>query len=1479
MKKIQRLMMAGATLIALTLGVNGQEIPALVPAPDPDNSNPVACNNSTPGGPTEPPCECPPCPLPAGGVNPFGVFGGNRYRAIRDLEVWGGVGEHALTWERHLHSRALYPLYWFGDGQQARHSYQWEFLDASGGSKQVNYPDGTIYTFTYTNGTYVGVASCPDVLVSNVDGSFTLTRRNGWRYNFKTYNASGAKRLESFTDSQSNVYTLAFTTNTTRVTQITEPAGRWLKVTYTNLPVAVLQRVNLATVSGPPPSNQWTTLTVSSTGAYRYFRYSSSDWSNISEIEFVGTNGVVLTGSPCGTSPAHSNYPTATFDKAFDGDTNTFFQYAYKPHGFTGLDLGAGIAKRISQVRFFPPPEPSNMSGGVFAGMREITNSVTVIQRVDTSDGRSVVYGYTNVMDYVLETEHLLLTRATYSDGTQGQYGYVLQTPGVRPLLAEARDPRGDGRAAHIKYVYTQKQSTFGVVSEEQNGVTGDTIARAEWNGPGNHSKVIYGNGKVELFRGNSIGMLTNRTDGLGRVTKLAYNQNNQGFLIQLTDPLGRVTTFTNDVQGRVLGKTHPDSTTMSWTRDSLGRVLTHTDELSRTTTYTRDSRGRVTRIDYPDSSFETFTYNAFSQVTSHQLRNGGTETATFDARGLKTDMTDAEGNVTTYSYNTNDLVAVEEDARGNTTSYLYNDRGQVTKITHADSSFRTMAYDQFGNRTNTVDELGHATAMTYDEFNRVVTMTDPLGRTTTTSYAEPGGGGCGCSSTGGDHPTEITLPSGKTTSITYDVEWQKTAEAVGAGTAEQAVTQFAYDKVGNLVTNTDPRGKVWVSTYDNRNRRVTSQDPLGNTATMTYDAVGNLMTSIRPDGGVTTNAYDALNRLVWTRDPKNQVTQFTYDAAGNMTSLTDARGNTYSFTYDLLNRRTRLTYLGGSHEDYVYDAVGNLATYTTRAGQVRTYTYDNRNRETLADWSDSTPDVSRTYDAAGRLLTLSTSVSALSYSYDAANQLLSETSAVSGAGGSPAVVSYTYDSDGNRATLTYPDSTVVTNGYTARNQLASETIVGGSGPLVTYTYDLAGNRVGKALGNGSIASYVYDDANRLLSLIHSNSSGVFAQFDYTLNSVGNRTSKTQTGGLGSVTTAESYTYDAVDQITGVDYATNSVITRSVNYNYDGVGNRTSVSDAGTTSYTANNLNQYTQVGGGSLTYDNNGNLVTQPGWTYAYDAQNRLVSAASNSVTIATFAYDARNRCVVRTISGVIRYLTYEAWNLIEERDNTSALLDKYIHGALVDEVLIRYNGSPIWHHHDGLGSVTHLTDNTGTVVESYRYDVYGDVFYFDSNGLPLASSAFDNRFGFTGREWLGELGFYDYRNRMYAQTFGRFFQTDPLSFDAGDINLYRYCANNPPRFIDSYGLTCTCTCNVGAIPIYLMGPCTVGAKKAVTYGGACKAGSSCGFIQKCLCEAVSCSKSFNYVCVSGTDASGNPTTQWKLVPGGTIVKPCPGD
>jgi RHS repeat-associated protein len=193
------------------------------------------------------------------------------------------------------------------------------------------------------------------------------------------------------------------------------------------------------------------------------------------------------------------------------------------------------------------------------------------------------------------------------------------------------------------------------------------------------------------------------------------------------------------------------------------------------------------------------------------------------------------------------------------------------------------------------------------------------------------------------------------------------------------------------------------------------------------------------------------------------------------------------------------------------------------------------------------------------------------------------------------------------------------------------------------------------------------------------------------------------------------------------------------------------------------------------------------------------LISAATES-NLVLFAYDGRHRCVKRLEiqSGVGRttIMTWghepsQGWGLLEERGANGALLARHVHGPSVDElVLSELNGAVYYYHQDHLNSTVAVTDENGNVVEQYRYDAYGQPYFYGPDSTPRAESALGLRFLFTGREWLASLGLYDYRHRLYSPSLGRFLQMDPLGFAAGDVNFYRHAHNCPCRLLDPLGL-----------------------------------------------------------------------------------------
>ncbi|MEK7396765.1 MAG: RHS repeat-associated core domain-containing protein, partial [Candidatus Poribacteria bacterium] len=498
---------------------------------------------------------------------------------------------------------------------------------------------------------------------------------------------------------------------------------------------------------------------------------------------------------------------------------------------------------------------------------------------------------------------------------------------------------------------------------------------------------------------------------------------------------------------------------------------------------------------------------------------------------------------------------------------------------------------------------------------------------------------------------------------------------------------------------------------------------------------------------------------------------EYTYDENSNLKQIKDANANMTAYAYDDFDRLASIVYADNSKEEYTYDANSNLVSKKSPKGQTVYYEYDalNRLNEKGLSPKGAVPSSVITYtcDNGSRLIDVKDSIGTLHYDYDPINRITQV------AYPDAKSVSYAYDNNSNRVKLTYPDATYITYEYDQLNRLTA--IKGQDAQAISqYTYDALSRRTQLDYANNTQTTYAYDDINRLVNLTNKVKTGAdISAWAYTYDKASNR--KTMLAKDGT----HNYTYDNNYQLKVADYPAGFSFP-DIAFNYDSVGNRASTIDTATTNYTANNLNQYSKVGTAVYTYDANGSLTQDSTFTYGYDYENRLTSAVKTGATTA-YKYDAFGRRIEKNVNGAITKFLYDGDQLIAEYDSSGSLTAKYIYGPGIDEpILLDKAGTKYYYHFDGLGSVTNLTNSTGSTSETYAYDAFGK---------PSATSTLGNRFMFTGREYDSETGLYYYRARHYAPEMGRFLQRDPLGF-IGGINLYTYSDNNSINLTDPYGL-----------------------------------------------------------------------------------------
>lgn len=186
---------------------------------------------------------------------------------------------------------------------------------------------------------------------------------------------------------------------------------------------------------------------------------------------------------------------------------------------------------------------------------------------------------------------------------------------------------------------------------------------------------------------------------------------------------------------------------------------------------------------------------------------------------------------------------------------------------------------------------------------------------------------------------------------------------------------------------------------------------------------------------------------------------------------------------------------------------------------------------------------------------------------------------------------------------------------------------------------------------------------------------------------------------------------------------------------------------------------------------------------SYAWDFENRLssVTLPGTGGTV-SFKYDPFGRRVYKSSSSATSIYAYDGYNLEEETNSSGIAVGRYTQGPTIDEPLAMLrSGATSFYNADGLGSITSLSNSTGSLAQTYGYDSFGK--------QTSSSGSLTNPFQYAGRELDPESGFYYNRARYFDPASGRFLAEDPEGFDAG-VNFYAYVLNNPIVFTDPFGL-----------------------------------------------------------------------------------------
>ncbi|GAB3617344.1 RHS repeat-associated core domain-containing protein [Okibacterium endophyticum] len=324
-----------------------------------------------------------------------------------------------------------------------------------------------------------------------------------------------------------------------------------------------------------------------------------------------------------------------------------------------------------------------------------------------------------------------------------------------------------------------------------------------------------------------------------------------------------------------------------------------------------------------------------------------------------------------------------------------------------------------FGARTGLADSAGRTVAYSWDNENRLETVVGADGNLTTTYTYDSEGRLASISSSfsGGSQPQDLV------TEFTYDAQHRVTEVREGlSGSTDRIVTGFAYSSAQTVVT--DPNGNDSTFEFDNEGRVVKTIDPLDRERSQTWTSNSDVQT--------TTDAFASGGNA-------GNTTTYEYDANNNRTSATLPTGAAATAAYaqgvDCPNGGSGHPYLAkcstddaGNSKSYEYDAAGNPTKVTnSTAGAVEhEYTYETSDRTVCGGF-------------AGQVCTAKD--------------------------GNGNVTAYSYDVDGNLATVTPPAPLGTT----------------------TYAYDSIGRVTSVTDGNGDTTGYAYDVFDRLVKTTYEN--------------------------------------------------------------------------------------------------------------------------------------------------------------------------------------------------------------------------------------------------------------------------------------------------------------------------------------------------------------------------------------------------------
>jgi len=746
----------------------------------------------------------------------------------------------------------------FGRGMSF--TYDW-FAEQVVSAVRVTNPGGVQFMLAReTDGVYrsrAGRSGAIEMEVTPTASGRTLRMAEGTRYEFNT--PGRLKAIEdlagnrttfevdalgfplSITDPTGKVYDfqLSGTSSATRITRITDPAGRYLEFTY---------------------------------DASRRLASYRDQGGGVTQFAYDGASRVNQVTDP------RLAVKTIEYDAAGRAVREVLPENAEERYEYSA------VGSTVSETRH-----------------RDANGKVTTYRWSGLGYETSMIDALGRVTKTELDPVTNLVKRRVDPAGRVTQFFYNARGDVIRTVDAEGKQTlvEYDARFRKPTRIENALGDVVTMVYDAQGNLTSITNAENEttsftYTARGQLATITDPLLRVRSFAYDAQGNLANATNTAGETVTRIYDEANR--MVELADSLNRTTRFTYDALDRVtevrdaaqgltrftfdandnlVSATDPKNNPVERNvYDLRNRLKQRTDAKSRSTLYDYDGVGNLLRMTDRKGQVTTYTHDALNRITQVSDQDGRTTGYAYDLAGNLARIADSQSGDLLMSYDFLDRLVEVVSPQG-TLAYAYDAIGRLASRTLSGSDVSAYSYDR-ANRLKTVTLRGKTASYSYDAAGRLAQRILPNGIKVAYQYDDA------------DRVTQMAYRKTdgtlvETLTYAYDAAGQRRQRGSGSASVLETAFSASYDEA-NRLTQITLGGEAFTLAYDDNGNLVSKSGPASGTTTYIWSARDQLI-SLSSPAGVASFKYDALGRRI-EKTVNGQSTGFLYDGAQAIAEL-----------------------------------------------------------------------------------------------------------------------------------------------------------------------------------------------------------------------------------------------------------------------------------------------------------------------------------------------------------------------------------------------------------------------------------------------------------------------------------------------------------------------------------------------------------------------------------------------------------------